>query len=614
MLNRSVLLRKGAWFFLFNSFFLLLIASRYFQYFYDVNSFLTISYLFIATVSHFVTLSMLLYVTLFMPVILLLPNKTFAYIWAALVSTLGSLVLLADTFVFKLYHFHMNKFILELLFGGAGSQIFQFHIWQYILVCGTFILILMSLLIISYNFFKIQDKIRFKHGWWIVISLAFMMLSSHFIHAWADAVNYLPITKSSRYYPLYFPTSDNKLMLKLGMVDSVEIKKNHLLFLGDEHKDLNYPKNKLVMDSASHTNIILILIDSWYYKSFDSIAMPHIFKFSQECEVYTHHYSGSNGTRTGVFSLFYSIPGIYWDDVLASQTGSILVDGLMRNKFQIQTFTSASLISPPFDRTIFRKVKDLKLNTIGDQAHDRDKQITNDWISHVNSAKDNTQPLFGFLFYDAMHAISHPTDFKGPFQPEWEYPKYELLNNNTDPKLFLNLYKNAAYFVDSLVGKVLSDLKSKGMLDNSWVIITGDHGQEFNDNRKNYWGHNGNYTPAQMQVPFLLYKPGIRHKIYHHWTSHYDVVPTIFKELFHCKNQLSDYSIGKCMEDSTLRKWLLVGSRDNFSIVQPDRITSVYFDGRFDVTDGQLNVIKNTDVDIKLFNEIMLSSKSFYKH
>jgi hypothetical protein len=292
----------------------------------------------------------------------------------------------------------------------------------------------------------------------------------------------------------------------------------------------------------------------------------------------------------------------------------VFIDLLLKNNYQVKTFTSASLIAPPFDRTIFRKIENLNVETKGNSACDRDIQITYDWLAVTEKYSSNadSQPIFSFIFYDALHAISHPSDFKGPFQPEWDYAKYELLNNDLDPTPFLNLYKNSVYFLDSLVGKILFDLKVKGLLDNSWVVITSDHGQEFNDNKKNYWGHNGNYSAAQMQVPLLIYKPGGNHKVYNHWTSHYDIVPTIMTELFHCKNPIADYSIGKCINDTTNRDWLLVGSSDNFAILQPNRINTVYFNGTFDITDCQLNPIKDAKLQTDLINRIMYISKSFY--
>lgn len=615
MMSRAKLIKQGLWFSFFNSILLLLIATRYFQYFHEVNGFLTIFYLTIATLSHFITLSFLAYLILYTPVILVFPYKAFAWIWAAVISIVSTIILIIDTFVYQLYRFHINGFVLELLFGGAGDQIFEFHLKQYLLVISTLLVLLVIVFGIAYVVYRSSILLKLKHGLWLVILVICMMASSHFIHAWADAANYTAITKSSRNFPLYFPTTAKTFMVDIGLVDSTTISNSRIEDASHSGSDLNYPKNPLQFGEKEEKDIIMILIDSWHYSTLNQENMPNLYEFSQQCEVYKNHYSGSNGTRTGVFSLFYSIPGVYWDAARASQTSSILVDGLLINDYQIKTFASASLASPPFDRTVFKKVKDLNIKTKGKNASTRDQQITNDWLSMVHKLDNDTlrSPSFSFLFYDALHAISHPKNFKGPYQPAWEYAKYELLNNELDPMPFFNLYKNTAYYVDSLVGRVLDDLKNSGKLANSIIIISGDHGQEFNDNKKNYWGHNGNYSAAQLQVPLLIYKPDVEHEIYTHWTSHYDIVPSIFEDIFACENKISDYSIGKHLNDASQRNWLLVGSKDNFGIVQPDRITSVYFDGTFDITDEKLNKIDNATLDTKLINEVLTSSSTFYR-
>lgn len=588
-------------------------ATRYFQYFSDADNFITIGYLSIVTISHFILLSFITYLALYLPLILVFPYRTFAWIWAGIAANIGLAILFIDTFVFSLYRFHINGFTLELLFGGAAGQIFEFHTAQYISMGGIVALLLAGLLFASFMLFRKQNRKPFRGGKWVAIAVLVMIVLSHFFHAWADAANYKPITKSSRYYPLFFPTTSKSLMLKLGLVDSLSETSIDMGNTG-ETQALNYPQSPLVADSTAKTNVIVIVLDSWYFKVFTPEVMPNLSAFSKRCEVYNHHYSGSNGTRTGIFSIFYSIPGIYWNDVLASNTSSIMVDMMLKNNYQIKTLTSASLISPPFHRTVFSKVKNLNLEVKGEKAVDRDMNINKEWMTITKDMAANPdKPVFGFLFYDALHAISHPKDFKGPFQPEWEYAKYESLTNETDPTPFLNLYKNAAYFLDSLVGVVLRDMEQKGLLKNSYIVITGDHGQEFNDNKKNYWGHNGNYTAAQMQVPLLIYKPGGVPAQHNHWTCHYDLVPTIFTDVFSCKNKVSDYSMGRHLNDFSARSYIMVGSNDNFAILQPGRITSIYFDGHYDITDDRMNEIPGATIDTKQLNDIMQASKVYYR-
>lgn len=613
MTTRKELINKGFWFFALNSIIVLLIASRYLKYVSDTDI-TTIIYLIVTTTSHFVSLSLLQFL-IYLPIVLIIPQRTTAWVAAGIISALGSLLLLTDTFVFDLYRIHINRFILELIFGGAGAQIFEFSTQQYVMGI-VMVLLFLGLMLFSANRIFNRTKINtFNTKKWVLATVLSMMFVSHVIHAWADAENYIPITRSSRYFPLFFPTTDKKLMVKLGLVDEVKSKENIESFSQNNHNGLNYPKSPIEFDTVSKTNIVLILIDSWHHKVMDSVATPNIYRFSKKCSVYNHHYSGSNGTRTGLFSLFYSIPGTYWDVVKATQTTPVWIDHLQQNNYTIKTFPSASIASPPFDRTIFRNVKDLTIETPGATACERDAQMTINWLTETTRMKETNenQAHFSFLFYDALHSIMVPPGFKGPFQPSWDYPKYEVLNNNTDPTPFFNLYKNSAFYVDSLVGRVLSDMEEKGMLENTMVIITGDHGQEFNDNKKNYWGHNGNYTAAQIQVPLMIFQPAAPPATYSHWTSHYDLVPAIMTDLFGVRNPISDYSIGKHLNDETPREWLLVGSTDNYAILESDRITSIYYNGTFDITDATLNPIEGATIQPSFINRIMQISKSFYK-
>jgi len=602
------------WFFLINSVFALLVSIRFMRHFTGVEGVATYVYLTFTTLSHFVALTIALYLLVYLPVALLIPRKTLLQVWAALVVTIGLSVLTIDTFVFDLYRFHINSFTLELIFGGAATDIFQFHYSQYLLVISATAILLVIEVFIFRWVAHLAAKWTFRGLKWIIGSIVLMMLSSHVMHIWASAISYRPITKVSRCYPLYFPGTANRFLYRIGLVSPSQDRVLVSEAMSNDTKDLDYPLNSIVADTVSNTSILILLLDSWNYKAIDSLITPNISKFSREALYFCNHYSGSNGTRTGAFSLFYSIPGLYWYDVLGAQIGPLLIDQLIKCHYQMGIFTSASLISPPFDRTIFSRIKDLRLHTQGKAAHDRDIQITKDWLDFTDRYVKSGRklPFFGFLFYDAMHSMTHPDDFEGPFQPAWKYPQYEKLSNQMDPTPFLNLYKNVTLFEDSLVGILLTDLQKKGLIDSTIVIITSDHGQEFNENKKGYWGHNGNYSQAQLGVPLIVWWPGMTPAVFSHWTSHYDIVPTLMQHLFLCQNAIKDYSIGKNLFDTTSREWLIVGSKDNFGILEPDRITSINYDRSFDITDRNLNEIQDARLNTKLFNEIFSLANAYY--
>lgn len=72
----------------------------------------------------------------------------------------------------------------------------------------------------------------------------------------------------------------------------------------------------------------------------------------------------------------------------------------------------------------------------------------------------------------------------------------------------MNRYKNSMHFTDRMIDRVLKDLQKRGELDNTLIILTGDHGQEINDTRNNFWGHNSNFAKYQTHVPMFVWMPG----------------------------------------------------------------------------------------------------------
>ena len=83
------------------------------------------------------------------------------------------------------------------------------------------------------------------------------------------------------------------------------------------------------------------------------------------------------------------------------------------------------------------------------------------------------RPFFSFVFYDLLHAIDIPAPYRKKFQPSSDYANYLALNHNMDPEPFFNLYRNCAYYVDSLVGKVVNKLEANGLLEKRGVVGLG---------------------------------------------------------------------------------------------------------------------------------------------
>ena len=153
------------------------------------------------------------------------------------------------------------------------------------------------------------------------------------------------------------------------------------------------------------------------------------------------------------------------------------------------------------------------------------------------------------------------------------------LNNNFNPTPFFNIYKNAVVFDDGLIAKVLTTLRQEHLLKNTLVLISSDHGNEFNDNHMNFWGHSSNFSPAQMHVPLIIHWPGRSPHVYNNYTSHFDVVPTIMSHVLGVTNPYRDYSVGESLFAHKNWPFLLVTNYQRMGVVERNRITTFYKSG-----------------------------------
>ncbi len=481
--------------------------------------------------------------------------------------------LFIDTIVFQQYRFHINLSVLSMVFSG---QVVDFSLFTY---CLMLTLIIVSLCLECFILYWINNKFAIVHAKskflrLSTIFLIFAFFISHIVHMIAFYYAYSPIMVVKEYIPLYRPFTSKKIMEFFDKQGQRKV----IYEKDDEHTGIHYPKHTLIINSDNNKpqNIMFIVLDSWRYDTFSEQISPNTYHFAQQNNgvIFNNHYSTGNATRTGIFGLFYGIPGTYWDAFLRNSVPSLFVTTLQKENFNIGIFTSAKVTAPEFDRTVFATIKNLRISSHDGRASSRDKQITNDWLAWYKQ-RDTSKPSFSFLFYDAPHAYDFPDDFEVKFKPIGDLD-YMTLNNNTDPVPIFNRYKQSVYYDDYLLQNVYDELIRSGTLDNTLIIITGDHGQEMNDNKLGFWGHNGNYTDAQTKVPFIIIGAKNLEQLKDNaakLTSHEDVVPSLMKHYLYVENDISDYSTGyDLFNPITNRNWLLMSNYSSYAVRTPDNI------------------------------------------
>ena len=269
-------------------------------------------------------------------------------------STILLLFFIVDAMIYSLYRFHINGFVIDMLFGGAAGDIFQFDFMLYLKV-GAALLLLVALMSLVWLLCRFIFR---KKGYVaaLPISMAFVvaLLFAHLFHAYAAVAKIPTVIRSAAVIPYNMPLTANRLMVKLGVVSKETMTRS---FGGGSVSGIKYPVNPLVVNPDSvQKNIVMILVDSWNIRAWREDVTPNMYKFSQECTRYENHLSSSNGTTGSVIGMFYGLPSRYKKDLDVSGTQPLLVRQMMSNGYDVKPFESASLVHPPFGRMLFSDV------------------------------------------------------------------------------------------------------------------------------------------------------------------------------------------------------------------------------------------------------------------
>ena len=126
-------------------------------------------------------------------------------------------------------------------------------------------------------------------------------------------------------FPFYQRTSFNSLAKRLGFPvaradgPSAELR----------GRGLAYPLHPIVFRAdAPRLNVIVLCAESLRADALEPEQMPATWARAQRGLRFEHHLSAGNGTRMGVFGLFYGLPGPYWFRFLNARRGPVLLSEL----------------------------------------------------------------------------------------------------------------------------------------------------------------------------------------------------------------------------------------------------------------------------------------------
>ncbi len=163
----------------------------------------------------------------------------------------------------------------------------------------------------------------------------------------------------------------------------------------------------------------------------------------------------------------------------------------------------------------------------------RAEESVSEILQWFDDNRGNPSPKLVVLhLYDVHSPYDPPAPFDTLFSPEgtagvtnWNEEEGAIYTLQERDHL-LNLYDGEIAWVDSQLGRLFAGLRERGVTDNSLIIVTSDHGEEFLEHGRVAHGHT--LYQELIHVPLIISGNGIPAGLIDSINSgQFDILPTI---------------------------------------------------------------------------------------
>ena len=142
-------------------------------------------------------------------------------------------------------------------------------------------------------------------------------------------------------------------------------------------------------------------------------------------------------------------------------------------------------------------------------------RLANEWLESW-AASQQPRPFFLFLhMWDVHYSYDPPPPYDTMFDPDYEgdivaspYMRNRRINARMDPRDLehvMALYDGEIRHTDDHLGRLFDSLKGLGAFDDTIIVVTSDHGDEFFEHGKK--GHGQNLFDSVLRIPLLMRYP-----------------------------------------------------------------------------------------------------------
>lgn len=284
-------------------------------------------------------------------------------------------------------------------------------------------------------------------------------------------------------------------------------------------------------------DIFLFISESLREDFINAENTPNLDQFRSGSIHFPMALSNANATHISWFSYFYSLYPFHYANYQVDQwkKGSVPLLLLKKMGYEIHLYSASRLCFYQMDQMLFGENNYLldsnQCYAMEEEMApcDADARVIQGLCQDIQKEDRSGGRVF-IVFLDSTHfGYSWPQDYPTVFQPQEEQINYlEAAISSKNIEKIKNRYRTSLHYIDSLFGQFLTTLKATPSWDESVIVFTGDHGEEFYEHGHLF--HATDLSQQQLHVP-LYYKMGngeVHSKVQAgKVSSHMDVFPSI---------------------------------------------------------------------------------------
>lgn len=455
---------------------------------------------------------------------IILPRACF-FLAAILASYFPAFFCLFDAFHFQFFRAHVDKFVLATGYMAVTTGEISFDTWIYLwyILWSTLWCLVSTVCLVGFR--RWMPTVRlFERGIFVV---ALLLILCSILRPAAGAEDILPPFLTFKWRPVAAAQTNG------SQSDTFDVYTERKQFHTLEERSEDILSS---LGTPTRTpNILIVHLESVRRDMFQPQTMPRLFAFAENCLrekrclVPEHHYSTGNNTGTGVFGLLHGLSGYYFHVAKREFAPPFPVSALRRLGYKRSFYASMNWDYDDLYTLFFKNSMEVSYEDRSSKDQwARDENMVSRYLKDTLESPES-EPRFDYMVWYGTHYIYfYPPAFEKftpVVPPDSTIYSGSLGQLKPVAELLKNRYRNSMLFADATLSNLLEQLRVAGKTKNTIVVLVGDHGEEFWE--KGRFGHTYGLSTEQIETFFLAIFPDTVQSNYH-YTSHADVMPTIF--------------------------------------------------------------------------------------